>query len=178
MKKSLFYFFLFTFAATTWTACGDDDIEEPPNEEELITTVRVALTSPTDAVTLTFTDLDGEGGDDPVITGGTLDANSTYSYSVTFMNEAESPAEDITAEVQDESLEHFVSLTGVGLDVDIDITDVDSDGNPLGLTGTVTTRDAGSGELRLILLHEPIKTSTNATGGSTDADVSFPVTVE
>lgn len=178
MKNTLLYFLLFAFATFSLTSCDPDDEIDDDNEEELITTVNVVLSSPADALTLTFRDIDGEGGVDPVITGGTLDANTTYSYVATFLNESVTPTEDITGEVQEENLEHFVSLSGIGLDVDVSITDVDDAGNPLGLTGTITTKDAGTGVLRLVLLHEPMKTSTGATGGSTDADISYPVTVE
>ncbi|MFK8056187.1 MAG: type 1 periplasmic binding fold superfamily protein [Saprospiraceae bacterium] len=179
MNKSLFYFLLFAFASVTWTACGDDDLPmEEENEEELITTINVALSSPTDAVTLTFVDIDGDGGDDPVITGGSLDANSTYSFSTTFLNESVTPTEDITEEVEEEGVDHYVSYGSGSLNFDVMLSDMDDNGDPIGLTGTLTTGDAGTGELQVILLHESTKTATGATGGSTDADVSFPITVE
>ena len=71
---------------------------EIPNEEELITTVNYTLT-PADgsaAITLSFVDLDGDGGDAPTITGGTLIANTTYTGTLELLNEAEMPVEDIT----------------------------------------------------------------------------------
>ncbi len=58
------------------TSCNDDD---PPidNEEEVITTLTYILTPASgQAVTLSFVDLDGDGGNPPVITGGTLDTNT------------------------------------------------------------------------------------------------------
>ena len=179
MNKSILYFLLFTFAATTWTACDDDDeIPMVENPEELITTVNVSLASPTDAATLTFRDLDGDGGDAPIITGGTLDANTTYSFTTTFLNETETPAEDVTEEVREEGTDHFVIYESADLNFTFMRSDVDDDGNPLGLTGTLTTGDVGTGELQVILRHQPVKTPDGATGGDTDADVSFPITVE
>ena len=178
MNKSTLYFLLFCFAATTWTACVDDDVPVVDNEEELITTVNVALSSPTDAVTLNFRDLDGDGGDDGVVTGGTLDANTSYSFTTTFLNESETPTEDITEEVREEGDEHYVIYESGSLSFDVMRSDVDSDGNPIGLTGTITTGAAGTGELQVVLRHEPTKTPDGATGGETDIDVSFPIVVE
>jgi hypothetical protein len=179
MKKSLLYFALFAFAATTWTACDDDDdVEVPPNQGEVITTVNVALSSSNDAVTLSFRDVDGDGGDDPVILGGTLDANTTYSFSTSFLNESVSPIDNVTDEVREEGTDHFVIYDSGALDLTVEISDEDDDGNPLGLLGTLTTSDAGTGQLQVILRHLPIKTPDGATGGDTDVDVSFPITVE
>ena len=40
-------------------------------------------------VVLSFTDLDGDGGNAPVINGGTLQANTTYTGTIDLLNEAE-----------------------------------------------------------------------------------------
>ena len=178
MKKSLFYFLLVAFAATTWTACDKDDDLDGGEEEELITTLNVALTSSAGPATLNFQDLDGEGGDDGVTTGATLAANTTYEFSTTFLNESESPVEDVTEEIQEEDDEHFVDYQARGVALDVTYGDTDDDGNPLGLVGTITTGDAGTGEFQVILRHEPVKTATGATGGSIDIDVTFPVTIQ
>jgi hypothetical protein len=63
--------------------------------------------------------------------------------------------------------------------------DMDEDGNPIGLSTTVNTSDAGTGNLTIILRHEPVKTNsgvadgdpTNAEG-ETDIEVTFNYTVE
>lgn len=168
------------------TSC---DKEEPmiPNEEELITNVTYTLTPDNggDTVTMTFEDLDGDGGNDPVITGGTLDANQNYSGVLRLTNETETPAENITDEIAEEDEEHqfFFSSSVAGLTIAYD--DQDGDGNPLGLRSTVTVGDAGSGNITVILRHEPNKSAdgvaggdiTNA-GGETDIQVTFPVDVQ
>lgn len=165
-------------------SCSPDD--ELPEEEEVITEVIWTLTPQGggDVVMLTFLDADGEGGNDPVITGGTLAANTIYDGSITLANTIESPAEDITAEVAAEDKEHqfFFSTTVAGLT--ITYADADGDSNPVGLENTVTTTDAGQGTLGLVLRHEPDKNAsgvsdgdiTNA-GGETDIEVTFDVEV-
>ncbi len=167
-------------------ACDKDD-PEIPNEEELITTVRYTLTSVTGGsdVVLTFVDLDGDDGNEPVITGGTLEANTIYSGRLELLNEAESPAEDITEEISEEDEEHqfFFSTTVTGLSVTYG--DQDENAQPVGLATSVTTGAAGSGTLTVILRHEPMKSAagvaegdiTNA-GGETDIQVTFPIDVQ
>lgn len=170
----------------TITSCGGDDpVVEPP--EEIITTLTYTLTpvSGGQTVVLSFQDLDGDGGNAPTVTGGTLAANTIYQGSIELLNESEEPAEDITAEVRELDLEHqfFFSTTVNGLAVTY--SDVDANNNPLGLTTSVTTTDAGNGTLTVVLRHEPNKSAsgvsdgdiTNA-GGETDIEVTFDITVE
>ena len=69
------------------------------------------------AVVLSFQDLDGDGEDAPVINSGDLAAGVTYNGSIELLNETESPAEDITEEVEEEDLDHqFFYTVGSGLD--------------------------------------------------------------
>lgn len=173
---------------TVFTACDSDD-PEPVNEEELITTVKLTFTNTAnaqDVVTANFQDLDGEGGNAPTIDGITLSANSTYTLTVQFLNEQESPAEDITEEVEEEDEEHQVFFVASGgAEFTYEYGDQDDDQNPLGLTGTATTGAAGSGTLQVLLIHEPNKSGsgvsagdpTNA-GGESDVDVTFSLTIQ
>lgn len=184
-KKYLFFALVFA-TCLTFTAC---DKEDPviPNEEELITSLNYILT-PTDsgtAITLSFKDLDGDGGTDPIIAGGTLAANQTYTGTLELLNETESPAESISKEIEEEEEEHqFFFLSDI-LGLNITYNDEDADGNPIGLSSTLTTGEAASGSITIILRHEPDKSatgvaegdSTNA-GGETDIEVTFPVDVQ
>jgi len=160
---------------------------EVPNEEEVITTLRYTLSpQPSGAdVVMTFVDLDGDGGNAPTITGGTLDANTTYSGSLELLNEAESPAEDITAEIEEEDEDHQFFFATTVANLSVAYSDQDADGNPIGLESTVTTMAAAQGELTITLRHEPNKSGsgvsngdiTNA-GGETDIEVTFPLDVQ
>ena len=191
MKKSIFLFPLLILALI-FTGCSDDDdaIPEPVNEEELITTMTVTL-SPvgggTDIILKTV-DMDGDGGEDPVVTisGGNLTAGTTYDGSIELLNETEDPAEDITEEVQEEAEEHqFFYTIGTGLNVTTNYEDEDGDGNPIGVEFTLEANAASSGDLTFTLRHEPNKSAagvsngdiTNA-GGETDITETFSVTIE
>ena len=90
-------------SALTFTACSEDDHDDHDHEEEVITTVNYTLTSGSDVVTLTYRDLDGEGGNEGVTTvSGSLSANTTYAGAIELLNETESPAENMTEEIEEE----------------------------------------------------------------------------
>lgn len=186
--RKLWMLFSLLLAVTVVTSCDDDD-PEPVNEEELITTVRVTFTNQanaSDVKTALFVDSDGEGGNAPSITNPTLSANSTYSVSIEFLNESETPAEDITEEVAEEDYEHQVFyVVGSGLNLTYSYGDEDRDGNPLGLSGSAVTTTASNGTLTVLLLHEPNKTASGVAagdpanaGGETDVEVTFNVTIQ
>ncbi|QXP52126.1 MULTISPECIES: type 1 periplasmic binding fold superfamily protein [unclassified Cellulophaga] len=172
-------------AALSFASCSDDDDSpELVNEEEVITTMTVTLT-PTDGsetITLQSRDLDGDGSDAPVITvTGNLVAGTTYNGAIVLLNETESPAEDITEEVEEESDEHqFFYTISSGLDVTTEYGNNDSDGNPLGTEFILTAGAASAGTITFTLRHEPTKPNDGieSAGGETDILVSFDVSVE
>ena len=166
------------------TSCSNDDA--PVNEEEVITTVTTTLVGGGQTITLTSRDLDGDGPNAPVVTvSGNLVAGTTYTGSTTFLNELESPAEDITVEVEEEGADHqiFYQLpSSIGT---VTYTDTDANGRPIGLNFTLVAGTSGStGTLTVTLRHLPNKTASGVSGGditnaggNTDAAVSFSVAV-
>lgn len=185
MKTLKFISVLFT--AIILTACGDDDAPLLINEDEVITTVTATFTPQGGgtAIILTSRDLDGDGPDAPIVTvSSPFTASTTYNGQITFLNELATPAENITEEVEEEGTEHQVFIIQDGLGI-ITYADEDADGNPVGLSFTFqTVGEAATGNITITLRHEPNKTGsgvaggdiTNA-GGSTDAEVTFPVSV-
>lgn len=180
LQLSLMALFLITAAS-----CDKDD-PVIPNEEELITTLNFTLTADNgDVVSLSFVDLDGDASGEPVVSGGTLLANTSYTGSIELLNEAATPVEDITLEVQEEDEEHQFFFSSSINDISFAYCDQDENGNPLGLCSTISTGGAGSGTLTVILKHEPEKDEvgvaegdlTNAAG-ETDLEVSFPIDVQ
>jgi len=177
---------LFAVLFLTMTSCKDDDpIVDPP--EEVITDLVYTLSPLSgDPVTLSFSDPDGDGGNAPTISGGTLSANTTYTGSIVLTNASETPAEDITAEIQEEDEEHqFFFSASSGLNATVAYGDQDADGNPVGLSSTVTTGDASSGTMTVTLRHEPNKNGTDVAsgditnaGGETDIEVTFDITIQ
>ena len=174
-------------ASASFLACGDDDDPEIPNEEELITTLNYTLVPNGGGTTVVFSfrDTDGDGGEAPVITGGTLESNKVYSGSMELLNESETPSEDITEEIEEEDAEHQFFFSSTKADVVIAYADVDGNGDPVGLNSTLTTGSVGSGNITITLRHEPDKSAsgvaagdiTNA-GGETDIEVTIPFDVQ
>ncbi len=179
-------FFKYALLASTliFASCSDDDdnTPEPVNEEEVITTLTVTLESGSDTVVMQYQDLDGDGPDAATVTvSGSLSNNTTYAGFIVLLNESESPAENITEEVEEEDDEHqFFYTVGAGLDVDTEYANFDGDGNPLGTMFVLNTGIPSSGGLTFTLRHEPNKPNTGLenAGGSTDIEVTFDVTVE
>lgn len=193
MKKINLLFVAGMFSLLFLTSCEKDEPEDPiiPNEEEVITTLNFTLTPDGGGapVVLSFQDLDGDGGNAPTISEGTLDNNTIYNGSLELLNELEDPAEDITLEVAEEELEHqffYETLFPTELsDVNIAYNDLDEEGNPIGLSTVLTTGEMGSGTITVTLRHEPNKDAAGVSsgdianaGGETDIEVTFNVEIQ
>ncbi len=186
MKLSNKLFLLLSFfALLSLPACNDD--EGPEDPEEVITTLNYSLfTTSGQVVTLSFSDLDGDGGNDPVISGGTLMANTTYIGTADFLNESVTPVEIVTEEIEEEDDEHqLFFIPSSSLNATVTYSDMDDDGNPIGLSSTLVTGEASDGQLTIILRHQPDKAAEGVAagnienaGGETDIEVTFDVTIQ
>ncbi len=171
------------------TSCDKDP--DPVNEEELITTLEYTLTprGGGDVVKLSFKDLDGDGGNTPVITSGILKSGKVYDGTLNLLNESVTPADVITKEIEEEAKEHQffyeVATTSLSSVLTIAYDDKDANNNPIGIKSIVTATGTGTATIKITLRHEPNKTAsgvaagniTNA-GGETDIEVSFNVSLE
>ena len=186
MKKHIFYALLALPLIIVSCSKNEDDTPEPVNEEEVITTMTITLTPKegSGTITLQTKDLDGDGPNAPVIyVSGNLKNEVFYTGSVVFLNETESPAENITEEVEEESDEHQFFVTpggGIADIIGIEYLNNDSSGYPLGTQFELNTLGSGNGTLTFTLRHEPKKPNTGPSdaGGETDIETSFNVTIE
>ena len=185
MKHLLNILMTMSFAFAIFS-CSEDSVapKTGPGEEELITTVTLTLT-PTSGtvVTASWRDLDGDGGNDPVIDTLRLAPNTTYSGSIALLNEQEDPAEDITEEINEEADNHQLFYSpggGIAASVVVTVTDTDSRNLPVGLTYSVAV-DAGaagqSGDLRVTLYHYDDSADKDGTSPSTETDVQIDIPV-
>ncbi|WP_298146340.1 type 1 periplasmic binding fold superfamily protein [Flavobacterium sp.] len=184
MKEQVFIFV--TLATALFTSC-DDDSASQVIEEEVITTIEVTLTGGGETITLVSRDLDGDGPGLPVsVVSGNLTAGTTYTGSIVLKNETETPAEIKNPEILEKDEEHQFFYQTTGTVGTFTYTDADSNNNPIGLTFTLqTAATAGTGSITFTLRHELNKNGTGVdqgiitnAGGSTDIEVSFPVTIE
>ena len=175
------------------TACkkDKDDVVTPTtppvNEEELITTLRLHFhsTGGSEHKHFLFRDLDGVGGNAPVIMADTLSADSTYLVEIEALNESVSPSDTITTEIEEEGDVHQFFYQVSGANANVTYADTDADGNPIGLESMWMIGAASNGTVLVTLRHEPDKTAAGVTsgditnaGGETDIEVSFPLVVE
>ncbi len=186
-KKSLRWIFALTVSAMLFNfGCGDDKNPAGPGEEELITTVILTLTETgtTNQVTAQFQDLDGDGGNSPVIGTLTLEAGKTYTGAIQLLNESVNPAEDVTEEVEEEADAHqffYTAEGGIAARVTVTITDRDANNLPIGLefTAAVSAGPAASGTLNVVLAHYDEVAKDGVTRSpETDIDIDFPVNIQ
>ena len=189
MKKLNRLFTLGALSMIFLTSCDDDPLEDPiiPNEEEVITTLHYTLISYNggDTIVFTFQDLDGDGGNPPIVLEGTLDSNTSYSGTILLLNEIENPAEDITTEVADEAEDHQFFYQTALSDLNITYNDMDINGDPIGISTQINTNGPGMGTLVITLRHEPNKGGSGVSdgdisnaGGETDIEVTFNVEIQ
>ena len=170
-------------------SCKKDDVkptdDHDHNDSELITTLELkfsgkgVLGNDTTFV-VTFNDPDGDGGNaathfDTIH----LLKNSSYNVELTLLDKSKTPADTISNEVLEEANDHlfFYSSNPTGL-VNVMITDKDSNNKNLGLKSIWTTTNAGSGKVKVKLMHQPgVKDGTSETG-DTDVDIDFQVYVK
>jgi hypothetical protein len=194
---------LLVFSA--FAACGDVKNPDEVNPEEVITTVTLDFVPASGGATVSASWADPENDGSPVIDPITLSEVDDYTLAVSFLNELEDPAEDITLEVQEESDVHQLFFTGSAVQgpatgesaaavVSQAYDDADVNGFPVGLENSIGTLQAGSGVLTVTLRHLPpendaaVKTGALADDvaaggftdlpGATDASVDFDLTVQ
>lgn len=158
-----------------------------PNEEEVITTLIYTLSPISGGApsVFKFVDLDGNGGNAPVVEVDPLAVNQIYQGQLQLKNEQNFPIDDISQEILEEDEEHqfFFQTTLDGLE--IKYADSDGNGNPVGLATTVTCGTVGTGRLTITLRHEPDKMALgvaegnlNNAGGETDIEITFDINVQ
>ncbi len=195
--------FVSAAVVTSITACSDPTTGG--NEEEVITTVTVTVTPQAGGAARTFTwnDPDGDGGAAPTIDTIAVAAGDQLTLAVGFQNRLADPVEEITTEIRDESDAHQIFFTGSAVNgpataqpsapLTHAYADTDVNGLPIGLASTLSVTAGVPGDLIITLRHMPpingvaVKTAGAAAtvasggfaalGGSTDAQVTFPVAI-
>ena len=151
------------------------DVDDHDHEEEVITGARLTFNGST---TYSFSDPDGEGGNNPTIDTIRLKVDSTYSVSVSVWNETEDPEHDVTEEISEEKEEHILCFSPTGVGLNITRTDTDANNYEVGLTSSWEATSAGIGAVTVSLKHQPGSKDGTCTPGETDIEVVFPVVIE
>lgn len=182
MKSNILIIGLLTFTFLTFYSCKDEETPPVENEEELITTVNLKFTDVAAGAEFVFTfrDTDGPGGNAPEqFDTIQLGAMSEYVLEIELLNESESPAEDITEEVEEEGADHQFFFTPEPASLlSITYDDADTNGDPIGLLNTVMTNAADTGTLKVVLKHQPGIKDGSSTTGETDVELVFELEVQ
>ena len=131
-------------------------------------------------------DLDGPGGNSPLMDSLLLQPNKTYAASLLVLNKAANPIDTISNEILEEGDAHrFYYLPSANSNIIVGGLDTDANGAPLGLNSTWTTGNTGTGTMRITLRHYPgmppdkeIADPVNSTKSSTDIEITFDAVVQ
>ena len=181
MKKILFISALLLIIAS----CGKLDEEAEHNHNEVLTTVELHFKQISNGVETVYKweDLDGDGGNNPVIENISLLANKEYEVEIELLDKTKNPIEDITHEIEQESDEHrFYYIPNAG-NITVVNYDKDVNGVDVGLRTQWITSAAGNSIMKVVLRHyanggklQSDLVSDNKS--STDMDISFNVRVQ
>ncbi|WP_187262190.1 hypothetical protein [Pontibacter beigongshangensis] len=166
------------------SACKKNDPNPVPESEKVEVTTAVLLLVPDGKgqnASATWRDLDGPGGQDPVMENLILKANTTYRGTLKFLNESNQNAlEDLTVKIRNTGHDREVFYVVDGASLTFTKTDLDRNNRPLGLETSATTTSPGAGSLRVVLKHQPGLKRGNSTidTGETDVDMVFPVVIQ
>ena len=172
-------FSLLAIGLIGFSSCKKDKAEEPKKNEEneVITTVKISLTSTSGAVlAASWKDLTPNDEAGRTIDTLKIDSGLVYTGKVELLDETKSPADNITAEVKEEANDHIFIYTQVPATpelIAIARTDKDSKNLETGLEFTLTALNKGVGKLNVILKHQPgVKDGTSAPG---DEDINIEI---
>lgn len=178
---------MFAICVVSVSACkkDDDDVKTPSNtnEEELITTIKFVMTdadSPFNQYTFQYRDVDGLGGNAPLIDTIRLKANKSYAVQLLLLDETKTPFDTISNEILEESADHLFVFEPTSSNLSVTINDFDDNTPPLplGLMSTWSTTSANSSSIKVTLKHQPGIKNGDPTRGETDIEVVMPVVIE
>lgn len=163
----------------------EQNVAPPEPDNEVITTVQLKVVNTTDATdtaTAKWVKRNPADTSSPDLSHATLNLkkNAVYNVEVSFLDETQTPAGDITSEVRERANYHLVCFTPAGgLNVTVAATDHDTHtpALPVGLSNALTTGAVSTGSLQVQLHHQPTLKTGDCSLGSVDADVSFTVNV-
>ncbi len=187
MKKLATTVMAFLAITMTFDACKKDEktVSPPVPGNEFLTTVRLVATNaadPSDVQTVAVTDTTLVPNPSASINNPNLHlkTNSTYNVQVFFLDETKTPEGNVTDDIYDRRNYHLICFDVAGVNLTVDRTDLDTNTPPLqvGLQDKFTTGAAGTGTLNVQLRHQPNAKNGDCAPGSTDADVTYNVTIQ
>lgn len=187
MKKLLSIFLAVGALLLVFNGCSKEEktVSPPSPDNEFLTTVRLIVTNANDAsdvhvASITDTAVIAHPADSINNPNLTLRANSTYNVQVLFLDETMNPPGNITQDIYDRRNYHLICFAPSGGSLTVTRTDLDTNNPPLevGLQDRFVTGAAGSVTLNVQLRHQPNAKNGDCAPGSTDADVTYNITIQ
>lgn len=167
-----------------FNGCSKDEttVSPPLPSNEFLTTVQLVVTntaSATDIQTVAVKQLPNTAIDYSKATLN-LKPNSTYTVAVKFLDETTNPPGNVTDDIYARRNYHLICFSITGAKLTVVRTDLDTNTPALeiGLQDKFTTTAASTGSLNVQLRHQPNAKNGDCAPGSSDADVTFPVTIK
>lgn len=145
---------------------------------EGVTTLRLIFSQPGgNQITYEFKDIDGIGGNDPVVDEIQLPPLNVFNCRLEILNESKIPIEDWTSTIKQRSGIHLFFYKVTNDVMRFSNLNTDESGKPFGLTSLAATK-SGSGTLTVIMKHDVNKNIDNPiTTGVTDIEATFPIRI-
>lgn len=147
------------------------------NQPELITTLILTLSdsaAPANKVIASFRDVDGAGGQIPVITDTLrLNKNKTYLASILLLDETKIPVDTVSKEILKEAVDHQFFFSHSSVAISTSYLDKDANNLPIGLATKWVTKEPGLGNSKIVLRHQADTKNGTEAPGETDVQVTF-----
>jgi hypothetical protein len=177
-----------------FSSCKKDDPKKPiaTNSQEVLTTVLLTGYNIDDSLNAKYQfsykweDLDGDGGNSPIIDTIALDSGIRYNCQVLILDKTKSPIETVSDEIEKEKNAHqffYTPSTNLVGKFSTEVLDFD-DNNPklpVGLEFNVLTKSNQTynlpliGSLNIVLSHYDGVQKTTSKSDESDIDINFPV---
>lgn len=176
------------------SSCKKDDPKNPvkTNSQEVLTTVLLTGYNIDDSLNAKYQfsykweDLDGDGGNSPIIDTLALDSGIRYNCKVLILDKTKSPIDTVSVEIENEKNAHqffYTPSTNLAGKFSTEILDFD-DNNPklpVGLEFNILTKSNQTynlpliGSLNIVLSHYDGVQKTTSKSDESDIDINFPV---
>ncbi len=179
---------LFLMFGTIIASCNKNNVAnvQHPLSNEFLTTTILNLqnvSNPNDKPSISYYLNPNTPTVPPVITPDTLKLtkNATYTCNIVILDQTKTPVDTVSDVIkQRENIHLFFFYPTSGLMLTDSITDHDTNIPPLpfGLQSQIKTEAASTGSLRVVLRHQPNVKNGTYGPGSTDLDVTYPVSIK
>lgn len=177
-----------------FSSCKKDDPKKPvaTNPQEVLTTVLISGYNLNDSLNTNYQfsykweDLDGDGGNNPIIDTITLDTGVVYRCKVLILDKTKTPFDTVSIAIEEEKNEHqFFYTPSANLIGKFRTEILDFDDNnpklPVGLKLNLLTKSNQSyslpliGNLNLVLSHYDGVAKSVSKSDESDIDINFPI---